>query len=446
MSAAEITGPNAGQDLAEHGPSYRPVFLTALAVMAALTVTGVGWGMFARLDSAVVASGVVLAESERKTVEHLEGGILDQLLVLPGEHVAEGQIVATLDPTQTREQLAKLRADWAGQTLDIWRLDAEEADATALDPATAPALDGVAGIERAALIAAQLRLFDARRRAYDAGLASLRHQIDQLEAQVEANTGQSRAAERQRALWAEERANTADLAAKGAAPRQRLLELDRNIATLEGDRDEAAGLARAAEQQIARAHSDMEGLTQQRLSEIGEQRNLAQRQAEGLAAQIRAAQDVLNRLALRAPQSGTVVDIRTRTRGAIIGTGKPLMDILPDTDALVVEARIAPESIDTVHVGRAAKVKLTAYPRARSPVVFGTVTYVSADRLEDEHDGHPYFDARVTLDPASIAKEPRIEITAGMPVEVAIETGERRAGDYILAPLLRRLDNALREE
>ena len=426
--------------------TYRPIFLTALGVMAALTAAGLGWGMFARLDAAVVAHGTILAESERKTVEHLEGGILDRLLVTPGQHVAEGEVVAELDGTQIREQLNRLRADWAGQSLDLWRLAAEGGDAPALDPASAPPLAGVAEAERADLVAAQVRLFDSRARAFAAQLASLDHQIDQLTAEVAANTGQARAAERQRALWAEERANTADLVAKGAAPKQKLRELDRNIAVLEGDRDEALGLARAAEQDISRARSDKVALGAQRLAEIGEQRNLAQRQAEGLAAQIRAAADVLARLSLRAPQSGTVVDIRTRSRGAIIGTGKPLMDILPDTDALVVETRVAPESIDTVHVGRPASVKLTAYPRARSPVVLGTVSYVSADRHEDERDGAPYFDVRVTLDPASLAELPGIALTAGMPVEVAIETGERRAGDYILAPLLRRFDHALREE
>ena len=426
--------------------SYRPVFLTALAVMAGLTAAGLGWGMFARLDGAVVARGVVLAESERKTVEHFEGGILDQLLVTPGEHVAEGQVLARLDATQPREQLARFRAEWAGQTLDLWRLSAEEADAPALDPASAPPLTGVPKAERADLVTAQVRLFDARHRAFAAQMASLRHQIDQLTAQVEANTGQARAAERQRALWAEERGNAAHLVEKGAAPKQRLLELDRNIATLEGDRDEALGLARAAEQDISRARSDMDGLAQQRLSEIGAQRGLAARAVEGLAAQIRAGEDVMNRLSLRAPQSGTVVDIRTRTRGAIIGTGKPLMDILPDADTLVVDARIAPETIDTVHVGRPASVRLTAYPRARAPVVRGEVTYVSADRLEDERDGAAYYDVRVTLDPASLAELPDVSLVAGMPVEVAIETGARRAGEYILAPLLRRLDNALREE
>ncbi len=426
--------------------TYRPIFLTAIAVMVALSVAGLGWGMFARLDAAVVARGVILAESERKTVEHFEGGILDRLLVLPGQHVAEGEVVAELDGTQTREQLNRLRAEWAGLTLDIWRFETEGTDAPALDPATAPALPGVEASERDSLVAAQLRLFDSRRRAFAAQLTSLDHQIDQLTAEVEANSGQARSAERQRVLWVEERHNTADLVGKGAAPKQKLRELDRNIATLEGDRDEALGLARAAEQDISRARSDKDALSQQRLAEIGEQRNLARRQVDGLAAQIRAAEDVLARLSLRAPQSGTVVDIRTRSKGAVIGTGKPLMDILPDTDALVVEARIPPESIDTVHVGRPASVKLTAYPRARSPVVLGMVTYVSADRLEDERDGTAYFDARVTLDSASLADLPDIVLSAGMPVEVAIETGERRAGEYILAPLLRRFDNALREE
>lgn len=423
--------------------SYRPAFLTALGVILCLTVAGTGWGMFAHLDSAVVSHGVILAESERKTVEHLEAGILDRLLVKPGDHVAEGQIVATLDATQPREQLAKLRADWLGLSFEIWRLEAEGAGATALDPATAP---DVPEPERSAGIAAQQRLFDARLGAHTGQIASLQRQIDNLHGQIAANEAQARAAEQQIALWTEERRSTASLVEKGATPKQKLLELDRTLASLAGSRDEYRGLVAAEQQDIARARADTETLIQQRLAEAGQKLSDDRRAVAGLASQMRAAEDVLERHNLRAPQSGYVVDIQTKTPGAIIGTGKPVMDIVPDTDRLVVQTKVQPETIDTVHVGRPAKIRLIAYPRAISPVVTGDVIFVSADMLTDERDGSAYFDARVSIDLDSLKLLPGITITAGMPVEVSIETGERRAGDYILSPLLRRIHHTFTEE
>ncbi len=423
--------------------SYRPVFLTALAMIFCLTGSAAGWGMFARLDSAVIAHGVLLAESERKTVEHLEGGILERLWVKPGDRVEQGQIVASLDSTQTRELRAQLTADWTALSFDVWRLEAEQAGAVALDPATAPDAPDPVRRDR---IASEQQLFEARARAHAGEVTALRRQIDQLGGQIAAYAGQARAAERQIALWSEERAQTAALVQKGASPRQKLLELDRTIAILEGDRDESRGLIAAAQEEIARAEVQIDTLDQQRLVEIGDRLAEGRRVIDGLASRIRATDDVLHRLDLRAPQTGLVVDIQTKTPGAVIGSGAPVMEILPEADRLIVQTRVPPETIDTVHVGRSAEIRLVAFPRAQSPMVLGEVIYVSADMLTDERDGSAFFEARVSIDPDSLADLPDISLSAGMPVEVAIQTGERRAGAYILSPILRRMSNAFREE
>ena len=423
-------------------PSYRAPFLVALAVVASLCATFGGWSMFARLDSAVVTQGVLLAESQRKTVEHLEGGILKRLLVKPGDTVAAGQTVAQLDATQTEEQLAQIEANRLGLAFDIWRLEAEEAG-TALDPAAAPAAPEA---QRAKLVAAQRALFDARQRAHVGQIAALRRQIDQLRAQRTANLAQATAADRQLASWTEERALNATLVDKGATPRQKLFEIDRTLALLEGEREENRGLAAAALEDIARAEADIETARQQRLVEVGERLSEARRQVAALTAQARGAEDVLERRNLRAPQAGKVVEIRTVTPGAVVLSGAPVMEIVPDGDRLVASLRLPLDSIDTVHVGRPAKVKLTAYRRAKGPVVDGEVIYVSADLIEDERDGSSFFEARVSLDPESLARMPGVTLAAGMPVEVSIQTGERRAGDYFVEPLFRHLGRALREE
>lgn len=355
--------------------------------------------------------------------------------------MAAGQVVALLDTTQTEARLAQVEADRHAMAFEGWRLAAEDAGADRLDPATAPEAP-----DRAARITAETRLFDARLRNHLSQIAALQAQVQQLRSQIDGSEGQVRAAERQLAIWAQERASTATLIEKGAAPAQKLRELDRTIALLEGDRDENRGLAAAAREDIARAEADAATLRATRAAEIAGRRTEIRRMLEGLESQAAAARDVIARAALTAPQAGLVVQIHTVTPGAIIGSGQPLMDIVPDGDRLIVETRLPPDAIDTVHVGRTARLKLTAYKRAQTPVLTGEVIFVSPDLLEDERDGTPYFEARLAIDPADIAAHGDVVLTAGMPVEVAIRTGERRAGDYFLEPFTRHLGRALREE
>jgi HlyD family secretion protein len=427
--------------------SYRPVFLTALATILCLFGTAIGWGMYARLDAAVVTQGVVLAESQRKTVEHLEGGILERLWVRAGDRVREGQIVATLDATQTVEALAQFEAELAALVFETWRLTAEENGSAALDRAhLAEVARSLPEPERARRIAAQERLFGARRRAHAGQVDALERQIDQLAAQAAADSAQAAASDRQVALWREERDWSEELVAKGATPRQKLLEFDRTIAALEGNRDEFRGLAEAARQDIARARAEIGSLESQRLADVGTRLTEAEREMENLRSRIRAARDILERHKLRAPQAGRVVEIFTITPGAVVASGAPIMEIVPDEDRLIIETRLAPEAIDTVHAGRTATVRLTAYKRAQAPVVDGEVSYVSADLLTDPLDGSNYFEARVTIDPEGLTGQEGVGLVAGMPVEVSIRAGERRAGEYLLEPLLRHMRRAFREE
>ncbi|WP_295044893.1 HlyD family type I secretion periplasmic adaptor subunit [uncultured Paracoccus sp.] len=418
-------------------PTYRPVFLTALATILFLVCTLGGWGVSARLDGAVVTQGVVLAETKRKTVENLEGGILSDLLVAPGDRVRAGQPVAQLDTTQDRERLIQMEAERLALVFDIWRLEAE---ARGLPLDTAPPDPDPARIS------AQVALFDARLALHQGQIASLMRQADHLSAQAQANRAQSHAAQRQIDSWSQERANTDALVGRGAATPQKLREIDRNLSVLEGERDEYASLAQANDRDSARVAADIATLRQQRVAEANERLAEARRVLPGLQAQIRAAEDVLHRRTLRAPQDGLVVEIPIVTPGAVIGSGAMVMEIVPDADPLVIQARLPPEAIDTVHVGRRAHVRMTAYRRATAPTIDGEVTYVSADLLEDPRDGGRYFEARVRLDQAALDRHPDVALTAGMPVEVAIQTGERRAGDYLLEPILRHLRKAMRDE
>lgn len=433
MSAADVRD---GQP----APGYAPVFRTALILILSLTVTLGGWGTYARLDGAVITQGVVLAESRRKTVENLEGGILERLLVSPGDRVEAGQPVAQLATVQERERLAQLEAEWTALRFDIWRLQAEAAGAEHLDATTAPDAD-------AARSASQVRLFQTRLRAHRDRIGSLQSEIHLLEAQATANDAQAHAADIQIESWRAERADLLTLVDRGAAPRQKLVELDRNIMILTGSREQYLALAQATRADVARARMDISTTEQLRLADVAEQLAAAGRALPGIEAQIRATRDILWRRTLRAPQAGLVVEVPTVSPGAVIASGTPVMEIVPDTDLLIIQTRLPPESIDSVQKDRAARVRLTAYRRATAPVVDGTVTFVSPDLIEDQRDGSTFFEARVTLDRESLAAQPPwVRLSAGMPVEVSISTGERRAGDYLLEPILRHLRRSLHEQ
>lgn len=430
---------------------YAPIVLAALLVAGAFVATVGGWALFSRLDAAVIASGTLHADSDRKSVENLEGGILAELLVRAGDRVDAGQIVARLDTTQIRETLVQLRAGLDQGQFAVWRLEAEE-KGVAPDPSAAPRVAATtsgngldAGLRTDLRIAAELALHDARLGAHRSQMAALDREIDKFRAEIAASDARIAAASRQSALWIEERDRTAILVERGAAPRGDLMELDRFIAQTEGSRDEHLALAEAARQGIAQARSEILALEQQRRVEIVSTLVETRNRLETLEAQIRSAEDILGRQDLRAPQAGRVVEIATVTPGAVIGPGEPLMTILPENDELVVLTQLHPSTIDSVHVGVPAQVRFTAVKTAGSPIVSGTVVYVSADALEDA-SGETYFEARVALDAPALADLAGVTPVAGMPVEVSLTIGERRAGDYFVEPLLRRLGRAMREE
>lgn len=426
---------------------YAQIVFSAILVAGAFVVAIGGWALFARLDAAIVSYGTLHADSERKTVEHLEGGILSELLVRAGDRVEEGEVVARLDATQTREVLAQLRAELVQARFALWRLDAENA-VRAPDPADAPSnVDGGPEDEllAEARVAAELALFEARHGAHRFQIAALERQTDELRAEIAAAEARAGSAGRQLALWIKERDQNALLVERGATARQTLLEFDRVVARTTGERDEQVALAEAARQDIARAQNEIRALDQQRRVEIVSTLVETRKRIETLGAQIRGTEDVLRRQDLRAPQSGRVVEITTVTPGAVIAPGEPLMTILPENDELVALTQLAPATIDSVHVGVPATIRFTAAKAAGSPTVPGTVAYVSADALADA-EGQTYFEARVQLDEAALADLSGVTPVAGMPVEVSLTIGERRAGDYFVEPLLRRLGRAMREQ
>ncbi|HEX2116515.1 MAG TPA: HlyD family type I secretion periplasmic adaptor subunit [Alphaproteobacteria bacterium] len=426
-------------------PSLRPTVTAGIAIVVAMLCAFFGWSLYARLDSASLSQGTLVADSHRKTVQHLEGGILRELLVREGEVVKSGQILALLDTTQADSQLGQITSQLVAAQARIARLRAEQEGSLVLEfppELTAQRNDPVV----AETISTQLKLFQARWRAYESSEAVLQKRIDQLQEEIASNQSQLTAVTRRLALMEEERANVAQLLEKGFERRPRLLELDRNVADLKGRQGELRGAIARSKQAIGGAQLEIVNLGDTRLAEIARELQEARALEADLNDRIRAARDVRQRREVVSPQDGVVTDIRLVTPGGVIGPGQPLMDIVPVDDELIVETRVQPRDIDSVRSGLPARVRLTSYTRTLAPTVEATITYVAADMMTDQRTGDHYFIARARLSRESLAEWPEVRLYPGMPAEVMIVTGERRAIDYLVSPLFDRMRRAFHEK
>jgi HlyD family secretion protein len=446
MSQLALPGPNhpMAQEL-DAEPSLRPTVTAGTAIVLAMVCAFFGWSLYARLDSASMSQGTLVVDSHRKTVQHLEGGILRELLVREGEVVKSGQTVALLDTTLADSQLGQITSQLVAAQSRIARLRAEQEGSLVLEfPAelTAQAKDPVV----AETISTQQKLFQARWRAYESSEAVLQKRIDQLQEEIVSNQSQLTAVTRRLALMEEERANVAQLLEKGFERRPRLLELDRNVADLKGRQGELRGTIARSRQAIGGAQLEIVNLGDTRLADIAKELQETRAQEADLNDRIRAARDVRQRREVVSPQDGIVTDIRLVTLGGVIGPGQPLMDIVPVDDELIVETRVQPKDIDSVRSGLPARVRLTSYTRTLAPTVEATISYVAADMMTDQRTGDHYFTARARLSRESLAEWPEVRLYPGMPAEVMIVTGERRAIDYLVSPLFDRMRRAFKEK
>ena len=429
----------------EAEPSLRTTVIAGLVTIAACFGGFVGWSLLATLDSAVVANGFAVVDSHRKTVQHLEGGILRELLVREGDVVRLGQPLAVLDTTQADAQLSQLTSQQAAVEAKLMRLRAEQQNRRTLEiPDSLAARRGEHVVGEA--LETQRKLFDARWRAYDSSVAIIRQRIQQLKEAAASSQVQLAAIDKRLALMQEDLANVTYLYEKGYERRPRMLELQRSAEELRGQQGQLRGAIAQAQQSIAGAEFEIVNLGDARQAEVAKDLEDSRALEADLAERIRSARDVRDRRLIVSPQDGVVTEVRLVTPGGVITPGQALMDIVPVDDELVIEARLHPDDIDVVHPGLPAEVRLTAFKRSTTPTIDATVTYVSADMITDPRNGESYFLSRFTPSKQSLREWKQIMLSPGMPAEVMIVTGERRAFEYFLTPLKERMRHSFREE
>ena len=417
--------------------ALRGPLLAGLAVGGAF-FGGFGvWASVAPLDGAAIASGVLSVESSRKAVQHLEGGIVGEVLVRNGDYVEAGEPLIRLDETRPRAALEMLKLQRAAAAALSARLVAERDGAEAV---VFP--DWLAGGAEARVEAS---VFEARREALRGQTAILTQRAAQHRQEIAALAAEIDSARKQGALIAEEIADVQALYDKGLERKARLLGLQRQAAEIEGRKNRNEAMIAKVRRDIGETELRIVELRTTLLNEAVDGLRETQEKLASLDEQIRAAEDVLSRTVVSAPSSGVVVDLQVHAAGAVIQPGQQLMELVPQDDKLVVEARVEPSDVDVVHAGLPAQVKLVAFNQRYAPALDGRVEWVSADRLTDERTGQPYYVIRVELEEGQEARLENEPLYPGMPAEVMIATGSRTMLDYLASPLFRAIDRAGRE-
>ena len=413
--------------------------------VAIAAIAGGGlWTATARLDGAAIAPGVLVVESSRKNVAHLEGGIVRRILVADGDLVAAGQALIQFDDTYARATLDLMHGQQSAAQALRARLLAEREGRAEIDfpdsllqRADEPAVAGA--------ILVQVDAFAAQNASVTDEVAVIDQRISKWHGEAAGLNRQKAAAKRRLALMREELANNEAGLKSGVVARNRVLALGREVAEQEGEMAELDTGIASARQAVAELQAQRRLPSGRRDHQVAEQLQSVQAQLADLQEKLYAAEDILRRTRVLAPVAGRIVGLRVHTEGGIVQPGELLMDLVPESDRLIVDLRVHPRDRDIVHAGMAARIRLTAFNARETPLIDGTVVSVSADRLTDTATGAEYFTARVVPDQTSWDQSGRPAIMPGMQAEAYLVTGERTVLDYLLEPLSRGLERAGRE-
>lgn len=403
-----------------------------------------GWASLAPLSGAVVANGVVKVDGNRKSVQHLDGGIVKELRVREGDHVEAGDILIVLDDSQTRAEYDVLSEQYVVLRATETRLLAELAGEDRLViPAELAERKDDAYVK--SIWAGQVKQFETRRAAIAGQRKVIGEKIHQLQSQIEGAEAQVKAFTEQNESVQAEAESVAPLVDKMLLPKPRLLQLQRTGFSLEGQIADAKANIAKFKQAIAEQKLQITQLTNERMAEATKDLRDTHAHLVEVMPKRKSAEAVLSRMEIRAPYSGRVVGLNVFAVGAVIQRGEKILDIVPDDEGLTVEAQVAVEDISDIHPGMRADLHLTAYKQRIVPAIHGEVMDVSADRLTDPKTNNAYYVATVRPDLTELAGLPGVRLYPGMPATVMVPTKARTALDYILGPLTESFHRAFRQ-
>ena len=431
-------------DTANAGPSdsARGVIIAGVAIIVGFFGAFGGWALTAPLHGAVVANSVVKVEGNRKSVQHLDGGIVRELRVKEGDDVKVGDVVIALDDTQARAEYELLSDQVIVLRATEERLWAELEHRAMVMPED---LRAEPSTHVATVWESQLRQFESRQEALQGARVVIREKIAQLQHQITGSEAQARAYREQLQSVKSEMESIQPLIERGLIARPRYLQLERTGAGLEGQIADATANVAKARQAIAEQAQQIAQLDNDRASEVTKDLRDTQAKLLEIIPRRMNAQAVFARTLIRSPYEGRVVALNVFSVGGVIQRGEKIMDVVPKSESMIIEAQVAVEDISEVHPGMPADVHLTAYKQRITPVVHGKVLQVSADRLTDNRTGQPYYTAIIDVDAAELAEMPHLKLYPGMPATVMIQTVQRTAFDYVMGPLIQSFSRSFRQ-
>jgi HlyD family secretion protein len=393
-----------------------------------------GWAAVTKIDRAVEAPGVVSIETNHKTVQHLEGGIIRAILVKEGDNVAAGATLFRLENVQAKAAFDALDNQFFSALAIESRLIAErdQKDAIAWPREIE---DHAADAFFSHIMADQRADFAKRRDSLQAQVDVLESRIKQLAIQIEGVRVQRESTERQIAFIEKELVGLRGLSEKNLVPVTRLYALERERERLQGVIGQAITDAAKADGQISEYKYQVQQLKEKFQEEVASSLVDTRQKISDLREKLTVAQDVLRRIDVSAPVSGTAQNLKVFTIGQVVRPGEALLDIVPEKERLVVEAQFSPTDIDGVHSGQEAEIRFPAFHSRLIPLLLGRLESISHDRLFDEGSKQPYYRGIVVLDKAEIPEELRSRVRAGMPSEVIVASGERTVLNYLISPL-----------
>lgn len=426
------------------GDWRKPVIIGTVVLLVAFGGAGL-WAAMAPLDSAVVATGQIAVESHRKMVEHVDGGTVTEVLIEEGDKVQRGQLMVRLDAEEARASFRAARSQLTNAQARRARLLAERNGTDSIqfpenlrrrsdDPQVARTLAG------------ERQQFEERRESVQAQINIQEQRIAQLNTRISGLQAQRDSVVRQTEIMQDELSGLRELMEKGYYPRIRVLQRERNLADLEGRNGKLIADISQARESIGEARARISEIRQRFREEVAANLREVETRIGELRQRVIQTRARLDRKNVLAGFSGVVHDMRVASAGAVVKPGEQILQIIPENDEIVIDAKVSPRDADLVRAGLEAEVRMTALSTTTTPVLIGEVLRVSPDRLTDPKTNEAYFTARVTVPPEELEKLGPQRLKAGMPADVMIQTGERTLLQYIWKPIADAMSRGLTEK
>lgn len=400
------------------------------------------WSAFAPLDGAAFAPGTVTVKSYNKVVQHLEGGIVAEILVQDGDVVEAGQPLLELDDTQARTSLEIINSQYVALKMREARLISERDGASEVDYPTALAASTANAAQE---MGAQNQLFEARRDSNEGRMQILEQRVNQLQNQVQGMEALQTTKESLARSFSEELEDTQKLLDQGFSEKTRLREAERSFASFSGEAAELTANIAATQVQIGETELQILQLKSDFHSEVVSELSEVKTSLKDASERLTALQDVVSRTTITAPDAGVVNGMQVHTVGGVISAGSPIAEIVPGNDELVIQASVSPVDIDRVSEGQEARIRFSTFG-SRAPTFFGTLISLSADALTDESTGASFYLARIELNADSREELGNQVLLPGMPAEVFINTGSRTFLQYLFKPLSNTVARSFNED